>query len=109
VPDSTAALIAAISRSLTRWILPLRNPAGDRAHEALQVDLNPHLGLGLPTVHRLELHSPARRGQAHRPGERQAAGRLDSGHVLAVVVVFPPKGDAGVVSDSQSSRGLRLV
>src|SRR5581483_4120158 len=58
------------------------NAAGDHAHEAPEVDLNPHLGLGLLITHRLELHSPARRGSSHRPGERYVTGRLDNGHVL---------------------------
>ena len=67
----------------------LENPAGDRAHGAREVDLNPHLGVGLPIAHRLKLHPPPRRGSAHRPGERQAAGRLDSGHVLGPVASGP--------------------
>src|SRR6516164_8136116 len=57
--------------------------AGDRAHDAREVDLNPHLGVGLPIVHRLEFHSPARCGSTHWPGERHVAGRLGSGHLLA--------------------------
>ena len=86
-----------LDRSLDRRHLKIHyapNPAfenavGDRAHQALEVDLNPHLGLGLPIVHRFELHPPARRGSAHRPGERQAAGRLDGGHVLGPVATGP--------------------
>src|SRR5437588_9779395 len=65
------------------------NAAGDRAHDAREVDLNPHLGLGLPIVHGLELHSPARRGSTHWPGERHVAGRLDSGHLLAPAASRP--------------------
>src|SRR3954451_24389605 len=65
------------------------NPAGDRAHDAPEVDLNPHLGLGLPIGRRLELHSPARRGSAHRAGERQVAGCLDNGHVLGPLASPP--------------------
>src|SRR5262245_17470908 len=67
----------------------LENAAGDRAHDAPEVDLDPHLRLGLPIVHPLELHSPARGGSAHRPGERHRAGRLDSGHLLAPVATRP--------------------
>src|SRR5580704_13263015 len=63
--------------------------AGDRAHDAREVDLNPHLGVGLPIVHRLEFHSPARRGRTHSPGERNVGGRLDSGHFLAPGVSPP--------------------
>src|SRR5215471_2945150 len=63
--------------------------AGDRAHDAREVDLNPHLGVGLPIVHRLEFHSPARRGSTHWPGERHVAGRLDSGHLLAPAASQP--------------------
>src|ERR1700728_806104 len=37
------------------------HPGRDRAHDAREVDLNPHHGVGLPTVRRLEFHSPARR------------------------------------------------
>src|SRR5215472_11163053 len=63
--------------------------AGDRAHDAREVDLDPHRGVGLPIVHRLEFHSPARRGSAHWPGERHVAGRLDSGHLLAPAASQP--------------------
>src|SRR5215468_5640730 len=63
--------------------------AGDRAHDAREVDLNPHLGVGLPVVHRLEFHSPARGGRTHASGERHVAGRLDSGHFLASAVSPP--------------------
>ena len=52
----------------------LESAAGDRAHDAREVDLDPHLGVGVPIVHGLEFHSPARRGGTHRPGERQVAG-----------------------------------
>src|ERR1700726_1655686 len=61
----------------------LEHAGGDRAHDAREVDLNPHHGVGLPIVHRLEFHSPARRGSTHRPGERHVAGCLHSGHLLA--------------------------
>ena len=92
-----AARRSGLDRSLDRRHLPIHyapnpafeNAAGDGAHEALEVHLNPHLGLGLPTVNRLELDSPARRGSAHRSGERQAAGRLDRGHVLGSVASGP--------------------
>src|SRR5215471_8659834 len=65
------------------------NAAGDRAHDAREVDLNPHLGVGLPIVNRLEFHCPARRGHTHWPGERHVAGRLDRGHFLAPAVSPP--------------------
>src|SRR5712692_8617137 len=65
------------------------NAAGDRAHDAREVDLNPHLGVGLPIVHRLKLHSPARRGRTHWPGERHVVGRLDSSHLLAPAASQP--------------------
>jgi hypothetical protein len=92
-----AARRSGLDRSLDRRHLAFHyapNPAfedaaGDRSHDALEVHLNPHLGLGLPTVNRLELDSPARRGSAHRSGERQAAGRLDRGHVLGSVASGP--------------------
>jgi hypothetical protein len=67
----------------------LESAAGDRAHDAREVDLNPHLGVGLPIVYRLELHSPARRGSTHWPGECHGAGRLDSRHLLAPAVRQP--------------------
>src|SRR5215469_5060277 len=67
----------------------LENAAGDRAHDAREVDLNPHLGVGPPIVRRLEFHSPARRGSTHWPGERHVAGRLDSGHLLAPAASQP--------------------
>src|SRR5215471_12818948 len=63
--------------------------AGDRAHDAREVDLNPHLCVGLLIVHRLEFHSPARCGSTHWPGERHVAGRLDGGHLLAPAVSQP--------------------
>src|SRR6185437_4202575 len=63
--------------------------AGDRTHDAREVDLNPHHGVGLPIVRRLEFHSPARRGRTHSPGERHVAGRLDSGHLFAPAVSPP--------------------
>src|SRR5262249_46877519 len=65
------------------------NAAGDRAHDACEVNLNPHFGGGLLTVHRLEFHSPARRGSTHWPGESHVAGRLDSGHPLAPAASQP--------------------
>src|ERR1700722_19983758 len=67
----------------------LEHAAGDRAHDARQVDLNPHHGVGLLIVHRLEFHSPARRGSTHWPGERHGAGRLDNGHLLAPAATQP--------------------
>src|SRR6202162_2485712 len=67
----------------------LEHAAGDRAHDAREVDLNPHHGVGLPVVHRLEVSSPARRGSTHWPGERHGAGRLDSGHLLAPAATQP--------------------
>src|SRR5437588_11745152 len=63
--------------------------SGDRAHDAREVDLDPHLGLGLLIARRLELHSPARRGSAHRPGALHAPGRLNSDHLLASVATRP--------------------
>src|SRR5215471_13999848 len=63
--------------------------AGDRAHDSREVDLNQHLDVGLPVVHRLEFHCPARRGRTHWPGERYVAGCLDSGHLLAPAVSPP--------------------
>src|SRR5215469_1234135 len=63
--------------------------AGYRAHDAREVDLNPHRGVGLPIVDWLEFHSPARRGSTHWPGERHVAGRLDSGHLLAPAASQP--------------------
>src|SRR5690348_3316703 len=67
----------------------LEHAAGDRAHDAREVDLNPHHGVGLLIVHRLEFHSPARRGSTHWPGERHGAGRLDNGHFLAPAATQP--------------------
>src|ERR1700719_40379 len=67
----------------------LEHAAGDRAHDAREVDLNPHHGVGLLIVHRLEFHSPARRGSTHWPGERYGAGRLDNGHLLAPATTQP--------------------
>src|SRR6185369_724914 len=63
--------------------------AGDRAHDAREVDLNPHVGVGLPIVQRLEFHCPACRGSTHCPGEGHVAGRLESGHLLAPGVSPP--------------------
>src|SRR5262249_26521762 len=63
--------------------------ARDRAHNAREVDLNPHLGVGLLIVHRLELHSPAPFRSAHWPGERHVTGRFDSGHLLAPAASQP--------------------
>src|SRR5262249_59411779 len=56
--------------------------AWERAHEVREGDLDPHHRVGLPFADRLELHSRARGGRAHRPGERHAAWRLDGGHAL---------------------------
>src|ERR1700730_7103061 len=67
----------------------LEHAAGDRAHEAREVDLNPHHGVGLLIVHRLEFHSPARSGSTHWPGERHGAGRLDNGPLLAPAATQP--------------------
>src|ERR1700751_5257879 len=67
----------------------LEHAARDRAHDAREVDLNPHHGVGLLIVHRLEFHSPARRGSTHWPGERHGAGRLDNGHFLAPAATQP--------------------
>src|SRR5579859_6858614 len=64
----------------------------DRAHDAREVDLNPHLGVGLPIVCRLKLHSPARRGSTHWPSERYVAGGLDDGHPLATAASQPEYG-----------------
>src|SRR5262249_2303587 len=58
------------------------NAAWDRAHDVLEVDLDPHHRVGLPFADRLALPSPARRARAHPPGERHAAWRLDGGHAL---------------------------
>src|SRR5215472_5628737 len=63
--------------------------AGDRAHDAREVDLNPHLGVGLAVVHRLEFQSPASRGPTHGSGERHVPGCLDSGYFLAPAVSPP--------------------
>src|SRR5215468_39418 len=63
--------------------------AGDRAHDAREVDLNPHLRVGLPIVHRLEFHCPASRGRTHGSGERHVTGCLDSGYFLAPAVSPP--------------------
>src|SRR5215469_12266783 len=63
--------------------------AGDRAHDAREVDLNPHHGVGLAVAGRVEFHSPARRGSTHWPGERHVAGRLDDGHLLAPAASEP--------------------
>src|SRR5580692_2589807 len=67
----------------------LEHAAGDRAHDAREVDLNPHHGVGLLIVHRLEFHSPPRRGSTHWAGERHGAGRLDNGHLLAPAATQP--------------------
>ena len=61
----------------------LEQAGGDRAHDAREVDLDPHHCVGLPVAGRLEFHSPACLGRTHRPGERQVVGRLDHGHRLA--------------------------
>src|ERR1700748_1278856 len=67
----------------------LEHAGGDGAHDACEVDLYPHHGVGPPIVARLEFHSPTRRGRAHGPGERQGAGRLDHGHLLAPAAAHP--------------------
>src|SRR5215472_17534418 len=63
--------------------------AGDRAHDASEVDLNPHHGVGLAIAGRVEFHTPARRGSTHWPGERHVAGRLDNGHLLTPATSQP--------------------
>src|SRR5690348_10813492 len=63
--------------------------AWDRAHDAREVDLNPHHGVGLAIAGRLEFHAPARRGRTHRPGERHVAGCLDRGYLLAPAASQP--------------------
>src|SRR6516164_8879172 len=63
--------------------------AGYRAHDAREVDLNPHLRVGLHIVHRLEFHCPASRGRTHGSGERHVTRCLDSGYFLAPAVSPP--------------------
>src|SRR5215472_15362125 len=85
-----------LDRSLDRGHLAIADAlntalekAGDRAHDAREVDLNPHFGVGLHIVHRLEFHCPASRRRTHGSSERHVTGCLDSGYFLAPAVSPP--------------------